>query len=146
MARAWGDRNRNEDENILLIWHIMHVINWGDDYKQLINKRMSIANEINKALADKLEALLKEKPAYRDSDRALIVRLWSDAVGGVKGTRGVTLYDFLLEYLQEDGRFLTTESVGRVRRKLQKDNPQLRGERWEERHKEEQKIIKSLNT
>lgn len=104
----------------------------------------TVAEQITQKLADKVKALLIEKPVYRDSDRALIVRIWSDAVGGVKGTKGVTFYDFLLEYLMEDGRFLTTESVGRARRKIQQECPELRGKSWKEKHEEEAKVVAAV--
>ena len=106
---------------------------------------MSVAKELTKAQRDKVEALLRQKSKYRDSDRALLARVWIDTLGGEDKIAEISVRDFLLEYIKDESKLETSESIGRARRKLQRDNPSLRGDRWEERHKEEIKIIKQLN-
>lgn len=103
---------------------------------------MSVAKELKTTQA-LVEKLLREHPKYRDSDRALIVRIWADAVGGANGTKGVTMFDFLMDFLQPDSKFLSTESVGRARRKLQEEHPELRGANYVTRQIEETAAVQT---
>lgn len=102
---------------------------------------MSVSKELNKTTQQKVEALLRENPRYRESDRALIVRVWSDAAGGANKTKDVNLYDFLVDYLHPDSKYLSTESVGRARRLLQEKHPELRGANYVTRQVDEQAAV-----
>lgn len=82
-----------------------------------------------------VENLLKTRPELRDDDRALIAAVWTMAAEQryVKPTYEVSLQEFLRGYVK--GGFVSAESIRRSRAKLQQDHPELRGEKYEERHK-----------
>ena len=98
---------------------------------------MSVSNELNETTNKLVERMLRNFPKTRESDRALIVRIWAEAAGGKDSTAKITLFDFLMDFLQPDSKYLSTESVGRARRKLQEQHPELRGSNYVTRQVEE---------
>lgn len=105
---------------------------------------MSVAKAFTLKLNDKVLALLRENPKYRDSDEALIARIWSDAVGGHKATTGISMYEFLKMYVDgKDSKFVPAESIRRCRQRIQEKLPETRGEVYLKRHKEEQDDMKN---
>lgn len=89
---------------------------------------MSIAKEMEK-VADIVLQLLEECPKYRDSDRMLCCRIWSEEMGDIQALKNMSAYDFLCEYAKpnKDTRLTNVVSIVRVRRKIQKERPDLRG-------------------
>lgn len=76
--------------------------------------------------------LLTNDKRLRDSDSKLIARFWSNELE-VKGidVKKITAYDFLC--LFATGKLHNTEGLTRMRRKVQEENKELRGERYYER-------------
>ena len=72
--------------------------------------------------------------SHRDSDMKLLSTIWGGELMelGEKCIEDYTALD-LLDYIH-DGKLTTPESITRIRRKLQQENPELRGNVWKERH------------
>ena len=88
---------------------------------------------------------LKYDKFCRDSDERLIANIWfnefRDKVNSeVEPEAG---YTKLLESLV-DGVLSSPESIVRVRRKLQEQHPELRGEKWKARHRAQETVKEEL--
>jgi len=87
-----------------------------------------------KTCMDRVEYLLDNYAHLRDDDNKLVANYWFNEVGETK--------DFLKNYAA--GKITQADSITRARRKLQELHPHLRGEKYNERHKEEKKVRKSI--
>lgn len=85
-------------------------------------------------LKDKIEGLLRCHTHLRDDDMRLTANIWHYEMKGKS--------DFLTAYANKD--LTMADTITRLRRKIQEDNPDLRGTKWEERHEKEEKVIKDL--
>jgi|SRR6185312_13368232 len=90
-------------------------------------------------IADKVESVLINTPESRDDDRLLLAAVWLKEQHEMEDNRG-----FFVEFV--DRRLSNPESITRARRKLQQNNPMLRGERWEDRHDLEPVIVSELQS
>ena len=72
----------------------------------------------------KIKALLESNKKYRKSDAILMARLWYDHLS--HKLNSMTALDLLMELSK--GNLPNWESITRVRRKLQSENPDLRDE------------------
>ena len=90
---------------------------------------------------DKVELLLIDYPKLRDSDSKLIANFWYYEIG--ESFNDMTAPEFLKMFAE--GKLTNTETIRRVRQKLQEEFPFLRGENYKERQKAgkdtQQKII-----
>jgi hypothetical protein len=88
-----------------------------------------------KAIIQRVEQWLEEKPDLRDSDEKLVSNIWYDdlRLKNIKTREGSYLH-FLSLY--GTGQLTSADSITRARRKVQEDNPHLRGENYEKRQKE----------
>ena len=86
-----------------------------------------------------IEGLLKRNPNCRDSDRALIAGVWGKELGGEGKAKTFTALHLLIRLANE--KLTNPESITRCRRKLQEQDPRLRGEKYNERRKTE-KVVK----
>ena len=102
---------------------------------------MSMFNEM-KNIKDKIEYLLETKPHLRDCDSKLIATLYYFEIGKNK-LDDLTGFDVL--NLIAENKLTNSGSVIRVRRKLQVDNPDLRGLSYKKRHNESEHIRKNIN-
>jgi hypothetical protein len=93
---------------------------------------MKIEIEID-VLQDVVEKLLYADEKYRDSDKMLCARIWTTQSGGLDKIKKLSAYDFLCEYVKPDSIYYSQESIGRARRKLQEENPHLRGKFYREK-------------
>jgi hypothetical protein len=87
------------------------------------------------SLSEKVEILLTRFPNLRDDDKLLVTKMWYFEMKKLNlepNTAPISL--FLTLYQQ--GQLSNADVVGRARRKVQELNPELRGNNWEERHKE----------
>lgn len=92
---------------------------------------------------DIVTKILTEYPETRDSDYKLLSRFWL-AEWEQKGNdrnKG-SAKDFLIDLY--NGNLTPPESVTRLRRKAQYENPELRGERYKERHEKQNPVKHSL--
>lgn len=80
--------------------------------------------EVLKKLEDKVAVMLKAKPQTRDSDKILTYQIWHDFYG-------INSWDPIYDVMTND-RLPSQESIGRIRRKLQELNPELRGTKAKE--------------
>ena len=87
---------------------------------------------------NKVIKLLKENKHLRDDDNKLMANIWFSEVKH----KNLTLLQFLEYYSL--GKVSNPQSVLRMRRKLQEEFPELRGEKWIERHKEQENVKKQL--
>jgi len=90
----------------------------------MVEKMKSIKADVRK--------LLTIYPQYRDDDSKLISAFYYLKYGGREAFENATAFDFLKDFA--NGRFPFPDTITRVRRKLQEQEPLLRGEKYKERH------------
>lgn len=88
-----------------------------------------------------VEKFLLNNPETRDNDKMLILKVWAFQNPLIRNQE-FSFIDFATKYLR--GEYADGESITRARRKLQENNPNLRGEKWYERHNEAQKVKKEI--
>ena len=88
-------------------------------------------------VACKVYAILTDHPETRDDDRKLLVKIWA------KETQSIDVGGLFKEIL--DGKLSHSESICRMRRKLQERHPALRGEKWDVRHSMEGPVCGQLD-
>lgn len=90
-----------------------------------------------------VKQMLSDHVALRDDDNALIANIWARELQqqgfNIKEMRG---FEFLASLAM--GRLTSSESITRMRRKLQSEFPSLRGEVYEKRHEEAVNVQKEL--
>lgn len=104
---------------------------------------MRISEQI-KNLKEVVTTLLTNDKRYRDSDKKLSAKIWSIQFGGHERLKNMSAYEFLCEYAKDDTELLSQESIGRARRKLQEENPELRGSKYQEKQEEQQEVLNVL--
>lgn len=104
---------------------------------------MSVATEINQ-LQTLVEKCLEQDYRLRDSDKKLSCRIWTMQMGGIANLKSMTAYELLVKYSADDSPLYSQESIGRARRKLQEENPLLRGDKWTEKHGQEEAVINEI--
>ena len=85
-------------------------------------------------IKDKVRKILTKYQKARDNDNLLIVHMWTNKNNSLKSINA-PFRDFAEEFIQ--GKYPSSESIRRVRQKLQELEPNLRGLKYAERHKEE---------
>lgn len=98
--------------------------------------------EITIAIEERIVDLLSKVPALRDSDDRLIANFWVHELGGPSEAHKISAYQFLKKYSL--GELTMADSITRIRRKVQKERPELRGETYKLRPDHEHKIEKDL--
>ena len=88
-----------------------------------------------KNILDKVISLLTKHPSLRDSDTRLAANIWYNHTKNVNEIDALTLLSRFAE-----GKLPSYESISRCRRKVQEENPELRGRKWEKRHSKEETI------
>ena len=88
-----------------------------------------------------VKAMLQENPRLRDSDERLMANMWYKSIGEDE-IMNLTAINLLQKL--SDGDLPSYESISRCRRKIQEEVPELRGEKWKERHDAEEAVIKEL--
>ena len=92
---------------------------------------------------DRVKALLEKHPHLRDSDNRLIATMWKyDLLKMGLSCGGLATIDFLNLYSQE--KLTNSETIRRVRQKIQEENPDLRGTVNEARQKEGEAVRKEI--
>lgn len=86
-----------------------------------------------------VKKILMQYPDTRDSDRLLILKVWSHQNNHLRN-RTYTFYSFALDFL--NGHYADTESIRRSRQKIQELNPGLRGKGYLKR-KDIQRTVQS---
>lgn len=95
--------------------------------------RETIINQV-KTMAEIIKDLLIEKEEYRDSDTALIAKIWWKELQKARPVsyETVTAKDFL--FLMKDDKLSSAESIRRARQKVQELYPETRGKKYKQRH------------
>lgn len=101
----------------------------------MIEKLRSLQNEVEK--------LLKENQKYRDSDSKLVAAFYYRLLGNTR-LKNISGLDFL--HLLAEQKIPFPDGITRVRRKLQENNPDLRGLSYRKRHKIESEFRKEIHT
>ena len=95
-----------------------------------------------KRVRDKVETLLTHKPKLRDCDNTLIAVYWAYEVGTNK------LEEMSAKALLKElstGNLPSAESIRRSRQKIQEENPELRGCKYNKRQTEAKVIKEHIN-
>lgn len=92
-----------------------------------------------KSLRPIIERLLTEYAHYRDDDRRLVAHLWMIQLGGVENMQKTSVYEFIKMWI-DDHKYYNPEHICRMRRRIQEDNPSLRGTKYQERKQTEQQV------
>ena len=87
------------------------------------------------SLTEKVEILLTKFPELRDDDKLLVTKMWYFEMKKLNLEPNQAPTSLFLELYQQ-GQLSNADVVGRARRKVQELKPELRGNNWEERHKE----------
>lgn len=94
-------------------------------------------------LYEVVKKLLEAHPKYRDSDEKLVARIIADDLEkrGID-IKQISAYKFLCMYAE--CKLVKTESVTRARRRVQEENPSLRGTRYVERQDSQNELVKDV--
>jgi hypothetical protein len=76
---------------------------------------------------DKVKFWLEKYPSLKDDDNRLCANIWASEIGDVKGVNN-KIEDFLVAYASH--KLTSAHSIERMRRKLQEEHPELRGEKY----------------
>lgn len=104
---------------------------------------MSTTFKTLKTTKVKVKYLLTAFPHLRDSDDKLIASYWYYEKGE-EVIQNISAMELL--HMFASGGLTSTESIRRVRQKLQELHPELRGENYNKRQEAEVEIRKNINT
>ena len=96
-----------------------------------MKKLFSMANEVKK--------LLTKYPSLRDNDDKLMANIWCNRIDNLDNETATNVLIMLAKR-----KLPSYESISRCRRKLQEDNPNLRGNKWIQRQSRARKIRKEI--
>ena len=96
-----------------------------------------------KSIKEDVRELLMTYPHYRDDDSKLISAFYYLKYGGKEAFESATAFEFLKDFA--NGRFPFPDTITRVRRKLQEQEPLLRGDKYKERHHLEDDVRKNIH-
>tara|TARA_R110002020_G_scaffold374627_3_gene585906 strand:+ start:711 stop:1013 length:303 start_codon:yes stop_codon:yes gene_type:complete len=88
-----------------------------------------------------VKELLKEFPLTRDNDNLLILKVWAEQDNTLRMNKSFS--DFSVGMIA--GKYMKFESVSRARRKVQEENPELRGKYYKERKELAEEIRLGIN-
>ena len=86
---------------------------------------------------DLVENLLEHNPELRDSDLRLVANIWWTMLNTIHKHKFQEYeLDVIKQFLEmySKGELTNEQSIRRLRRKLQEENPDLRGKVYEKRH------------
>ncbi len=81
-----------------------------------------------------VKVILKESTLARDDDNILLTKVWERESSG-------TFSKSIFFLNMSKGRYSSAESITRCRRKLQEEDPTLRGEKYNKRHKKAKESV-----
>lgn len=96
-----------------------------------------------KEITKKVVEVLRREPAYRDSDEKLTACIWYlQMKADGKDLEKLSAIEFM--HLYAEKKLVLGDTITRCRRKAQQDHPELRGDTWQARHKNQAKVKKDL--
>lgn len=94
---------------------------------------------------EEVEKLLLNYPDYRDNDERLVATFWYRQLknAGIN-PKEISCMEFLNAYAKNE--IMTgADTIVRARAKAQEDNPDLRGLKWKDRHKDGIEVTMEIN-
>lgn len=88
-----------------------------------------------------VEKLLQEFPLTRDNDNLLLLKVWAEQDNTLRMNK--LFSDFSVGMIA--GKYMKFESVSRARRKVQEENPELRGRYYKDRKELAEEIRLGIN-
>jgi len=99
---------------------------------------------IKKKTKEYIIHLLTIKPELRDNDQRLVSNVISQFLILKKlDANNMTAWKLLMMYA--DGELPAADYITRVRRKVQEETPELRGKKYQQRHKKAEQVKNNLN-
>jgi hypothetical protein len=92
-----------------------------------------------KTIKDKVKLILQENPNTRDFESKLCYIYYTSFSDLTKDT---SILDFFIRV--ENKKIPSTQTLTRLSRQLQEQNPELRGLEWEKRQRKQKKVLKDL--
>jgi len=86
--------------------------------------------------------ILKHNPKSRDNDHILAGAVWIKEVGGSEIAKNMGLWEFFRIFMTHE--VSNFESIVRCRRKVQERESELRGEKYEFRHKRQEEVKEQI--
>lgn len=110
-------------------------------------KSKTSPNHRKKELTYKITQILLHTPEARDDDRILLANVWYHEATGVfsKDISNIPLFDFLKVYQNGKKAISSSESIRRIRQKLQEEYVGLRGKKYVQRQKHSKTIQMTIN-
>lgn len=99
---------------------------------------------MTKDIKSKVRYLLINYPELRDDDFKLLATYYAFQSGGWDKLKDITAYDFLIGFANH--KYTSSESIRRMRSRLQEKEESLRGENYEKRKKLEEKVREEIKT
>lgn len=96
-----------------------------------------------KKVKDTVKDILIEYPKTRDNDHLLLLYVWTIQNPMLKDKSTLFIH-FAGELMR--GKYAHFESISRVRRKLQENHPELRGDLYNARHTLSKKVRDNIHT
>ena len=95
-----------------------------------------------KDVKTKVEELLTTNPRTRESDNLLVATFYFHEMGGKDVLNNVSAFDFLKK--MSSGGLTSFESISRARRKIQEQNPHLRGSNYIEKQNLSEEVRENI--
>ena len=98
---------------------------------------------MNDLTIQRVAAILLKHPETRDNDRMLCVYYWQQQLLDTgRNPNSMDIADFFMAYTFTD--LSDAQTITRLKRKLQLERPQFRGNKWAERQTKQDKVKKDL--
>jgi len=94
-----------------------------------------------KKVSEMVELILEECHKSRESDELLILKVWAIQNSSIRNPN-FSFVRFSHDFLK--GKFYSTGSIGRARRKLQEKREDLRGSNYKQRQKHQEDVKDQL--
>jgi hypothetical protein len=96
-----------------------------------------------KNIQDVVKDALIRYPKYRDDDNKLVAYIWWKHLKNNNIPEDIIAMDFLQLYAKNE--LPQADAITRARRKVQEENPELRGELYNERHQLKEEVKNNIN-
>lgn len=96
-----------------------------------------------KNIQDVVKDALIRYPKYRDDDNKLVAYIWWKHLKNNNIPEDIIAMDFLQLYAKNE--LPQADAITRARRKIQEENPELRGELYNERHQLKEEVKNNIN-
>lgn len=96
-----------------------------------------------KNIQDVVKDALIRYPKYRDNDNKLVAYIWWKHLKNNNIPEDIIAMDFLQLYAKNE--LPQADAITRARRKVQEENPELRGELYYERHQLKEEVKNNIN-